>query len=258
MKLPEGQRFPTIQTIVTGKTGSSPEDAVRAYIDTIYKTSSLTSKEKAEKLIDSPADQIQIDPLVKMMISLWKDITASRDRTQKWAAGIEFQRGRWLEVYQMWKSNQFLYPDANSTMRFTYGQVKDYRPRDAVKYDYVTTFQGVVEKENQTDEFTIPAKLKELYSKKDYGRYTDKTRGDLVVNFLATTDITGGNSGSAVMNGNGELIGTAFDGNWEAMTGDYVFDPQYKRTICVDVRYTLFLIDKFANAQNLIKEMDIR
>jgi hypothetical protein len=148
------------------------------------------------------------------------------------------------------------YPDANSTLRLTYGSVQDYYPADAVHYDYVTYLSGVMEKEDPGNpEFIVPEKLKELYLKKDYGRYGPD--GKLVVGFLTTTDITGGNSGSPVINGNGELIGIAFDGNWEAMSGDIAFEPELQRTISVDIRYVLFVIDKFAGATHLIEEMTI-
>ena len=119
------------------------------------------------------------------------------------------------------------YPDANSTMRITYGKVLDYYPRDAVFYDYKTTLNGVMEKEDPDNhEFIVPEKLKTLYEKRDYGRYGEN--GDLVINFISNNDITGGNSGSPVINANGELIGTAFDGNWEAMSGDIAFEPSCK------------------------------
>ena len=149
------------------------------------------------------------------------------------------------------------YPNANSTMRFTYGKVGDYIPRDAVKYDYFTTIDGVMQKEDpKNDEFIVPAKLKDLYNKKDFGQYADKN-GDLVVCFISNNDITGGNSGSPVINAEGHLIGCAFDGNWEAMSGDVAFEPNLQRTISVDMRYVLFIIDKYAGATNLIKEMNI-
>jgi hypothetical protein len=149
------------------------------------------------------------------------------------------------------------YPDANSTMRLTYGSVQDYYPADAIHYDYVTYLSGVMEKEDPTnDDFIVPERLKELYEKKDYGRYGTND-GRLVVGFLTTNDITGGNSGSPVINGNGELIGLAFDGNWEAMSGDIAFEPELQRTICVDARYVLFIIDKYAGATNLIDELTI-
>jgi hypothetical protein len=149
------------------------------------------------------------------------------------------------------------YPDANSTMRFTYGSVLDYVPADAVEYNFYTNLSGIIEKEDPTnEEFIVPAKLKELYEKKDFGQYG--TGNDLRVCFITTNDITGGNSGSGVMNGNGELIGIAFDGNWEAMSGNIAFESDLQRTICVDIRYVLFVIDKFAGAKNLINELTLR
>ena len=149
------------------------------------------------------------------------------------------------------------YPDANSTLRLTYGKVQSYSPKDAVNFKYYTTLSGVMEKENPKNfEFNVPARLKELYKNKDFGQYANK-ENDINVAFITNNDITGGNSGSPVINGNGELVGIAFDGNWEAMSGDIYFDSKYKRTICVDIRYVLFMIDKFGGASNLISEMNI-
>ncbi|NVO19462.1 MAG: S46 family peptidase [Bacteroidetes bacterium] len=168
-------------------------------------------------------------------------------------------KGRRLYVKGLQEMNPDtkFYPDANSTMRLTYGKVLDYSPADAVDYGYQTTLSGVMQKEDPTNwEFTVPEKLKQLYKDKDYGPYAEK--GEMPVAFLTTNDITGGNSGSPVLNGDGELIGLAFDGNWEAMSGNYAFEPELQRTICVDVRYVLFIIDKFAGANNLIHELDIR
>ena len=148
------------------------------------------------------------------------------------------------------------YPDANFTMRLTYGQVKDYYPTDAVHFNYFTTLKGVMEKEDPTnDEFIVPEKLKEIYKNKDYGLYGEGNT--MKVCFLTNNDITGGNSGSPVINGKGELIGLAFDGNWEAMSGDIAFEPELQRTISVDIRYVLLIIDKYAGATNLIDEMNL-
>ncbi len=157
-----------------------------------------------------------------------------------------------------WKKNTNFYPDANSTMRVTYGEVLSYEPQDGVHYNYFTTIDGLMAKYKPgSEEFDVPKDLVELYKAKKYGRYADKD-GTLHTCFITTNDITGGNSGSPVMNANGELIGTAFDGNWEAMSGDIAFDKNYKRTIICDIRYILFLVDKMGHADNLIKEMDIR
>ncbi len=150
-----------------------------------------------------------------------------------------------------------MYPDANSTMRFSYGSVEPYSPKDAVFYEYFTTIDGLIEKYKPGDyEFDMPVEVVELYKDKDYGRYAD-VDGNLHLCFLSTNDITGGNSGSPIMNGKGELLGLAFDGNWEAMSGDIYFDKQYKRTINVDIRYVLWLIEKLGEAPNIISEMKI-
>jgi hypothetical protein len=148
------------------------------------------------------------------------------------------------------------YPDANSTLRMSYGKVLDYFPADAVHYEYFTTLNGVMEKEDPAnDEFIVEKKLKDLYNAKDYGPYGEN--GKMITCFLSSNDITGGNSGSPVINADGQLIGLAFDGNWEAMSGDINFEPDLQRTINVDIRYVLFIIDKYAGATNLIKELTL-
>ena len=149
------------------------------------------------------------------------------------------------------------FPDANSSLRLTYGQVQGYKPIDAVIYSHQTTMQGIFEKEDPGNwEFVVSDRLKSLYEDKNFGRYATSD-GRMPVNFAATTHTTGGNSGSPVMNGKGELIGINFDRNWEGVGGDIQYLPDYQRSIIVDIRYVLFVIDKFADAQHLIKEMDI-
>lgn len=151
-----------------------------------------------------------------------------------------------------------MYPDANFSMRVSYGNVKSYSPRDAVKYDYVTTSRGILEKYIPGDyEFDLPAKQIELLRKKDFGQYIDKSRNDLVIGFITTNDITGGNSGSPVIDAYGNLIGLAFDGNYEALSHKVAFDKDLNRTICVDVRYVLWCIDKLGGAKNIINELKL-
>ena len=155
------------------------------------------------------------------------------------------------------KKGTAMYPDANSTMRLTYGQVLNYSPKDAVLFEHITTLNGVMEKEDPNNwEFVVPEKLKELHKNRDYGQYA-MSNGEMPVAFLTNNDITGGNSGSPVLNAKGELIGCAFDGNWEAMSGDIIFEPTLQRCISVDIRYVLFIIDKFGGAGHLVNEMTL-
>jgi hypothetical protein len=161
-------------------------------------------------------------------------------------------------VMQM-NPGQVRYPDANFTMRLSYGNVKSYRPRDAVFYDYVCTMTGVLEKYKAGDyEFDLPKNLMDAARAKNFGPYKDARTNDLVVNFITTNDITGGNSGSPVLNGKGELIGLAFDGNYEALSHKIAFDKDLNRTICVDIRYVLWCIDVLGGAKNIIQELTLR
>ena len=154
-----------------------------------------------------------------------------------------------------WQKGQPMYPDANSTMRLTYGHVLPYSPKDALIYRHYTTAVGVLEKEDPTNpEFIVPAKVKELIQAGDYGRWADAD-GTLHTCFLTNNDITGGNSGSPVLDASGNLIGLAFDGNWESMSSDVMFEPELQRCICVDIRYVLWMVEKFGGATNIIDEL---
>jgi hypothetical protein len=228
-----------------------------AFADAIYATSVFATPEKAGKFIDNPNLKVFKKDLG------WKLATSVREARSKYATAYGAARGNvgvanrlFIAGLREMNPNLVKYPDANSTMRMTYGSVLDYFPADAVHYDYVTTLKGVMQKEDPSnDEFIVDKKLKELYQAKDYGQYGEN--GEMIVCFLSTNDITGGNSGSPVINGDGQLIGLAFDGNWEAMSGDIMFEPDLQRTINVDIRYVLFIIDKFAGATNLINELTL-
>jgi hypothetical protein len=173
---------------------------------------------------------------------------------QNFALGRTYLKG----ILEMNKGKK-MYPDANFTMRVSFGNVKSYVPRDGVKYNHITTLNGILEKYKPGDyEFDLPEKLLEAAKKKDFGQYADPTIKDIVVGFITTNDITGGNSGSPVINGNGELTGLAFDGNYEALSHKIAFDKDLNRTICLDVRYMLWVVDKVGGATNIIQELDLR
>lgn len=225
----------------------------------IYNKSIMVDQAKAEAFLAKPnVKKLNKDPMYKLMMALYKNYFAAvRPGLSLATEKLEPAKRLFVKGLMEMNPNHKYASDANSTMRMTYGSVLDYYPADAVHYSHYTTMEGVLEKYVPGDhEFDLPAKFIELAKSKTYGQYADSD-GKLRVCFLSNNDITGGNSGSPVINGNGELIGTAFDGNWEAMSGDIAFEDKLQRTISVDVRYTLWIIDVFAGAGHLVDEMTI-
>lgn len=257
-ELPESQQVAAVTEIYGSKTGAQREEEVKEFVDDLYSDSDITTPEGCEKLLAKGGEKIVEDDFLKFAAKIDAEQVPVTQKQNAYNATIAKLRAKYVQARLEWKKDELVYPDANRTIRFTYGQVKPFKPRDAVEYDYITTLTGVMEKETNEDPFTVPAKLKELWQKKDFGRYADSKTGDIPVAFIADLDITGGNSGSPVINGKGEMIGCAFDGNWEAVVGDYYFQPELNRTIAVDARYMLFVLDKYSNAQNILKEMVIR
>jgi hypothetical protein len=229
-----------------------------AYADYVYSNSFMADPEKARAFLNDPSLKvIDKDPAFLLMQAYMGKIMLAGAAYGDKGKGLHDAEKLYITAIREMEPDKAFYPDANSTMRFSYGQVLPYSPADAVEYDYVTHLSGVMEKEDpDNDEFIVAPKLKELYETKDYGPYAAED-GRMVVCFLTNNDITGGNSGSPVINGKGELIGLAFDGNWEAMSSDIAFIPPLQRTIVVDVRYVLFIIDKFAGAGHLVDELTI-
>jgi hypothetical protein len=230
---------------------------IAAFTDEVFSKSIFTSKEDVLSFLESPKSKtLEKDLALETAQSFFKNYYQHIEKTKE--AENMLTRGKRNFIKGLKEINPHIkyYPDANFTMRLTYGQILSYDPGDAVSYNYYTTLTGVMEKEDPSNwEFVVPQKLKDLYQAKDYGEYGQD--GEMVVNFLSNNDITGGNSGSPVFNAWGEIIGLAFDGNWEAMSGDIVFEEEVQRCINVDIRYVLFIIDKYANASHLIDEMTI-
>jgi hypothetical protein len=253
--IPEKQLPPNIKEILSKK-GENNKEKSKLFADEIFNSSNFTSEEKVIEFIKKAKPK---DFEKDLMFTYSKNLNDYFKETltpfqKKYNAVNESNKLLYLQSIQDCFADKKYYPDANSTMRLSYGPIRDYDGKDAIHYDWKTTGQGILEKYKPGDpEFDLPPRLVSLLQKKEFGRYGKD--GKLPVAFLTDNDITGGNSGSPVLNSKGELIGLAYDGNWEAMTGDLVYDPQLKRTICCDIRYVLFIIEKFANAQNIMSEL---
>lgn len=258
-KLPENQQIDLLKKVILEYPAASVETSFLMYLNDIYSKSSLTNKSKVAKFLKKAnISKLNADPFYHLFQNLY-EIYYKNYRAQY------FQFSDSLDKYQKlyeaaimdWKgSSKALYPDANSTLRLTYGSVLSYTPRDAVGYKYYTTTEGILEKYNPDDpEFNSPSYEVELLKKRKFGMYGEKDT--LRVCFLTNNDITGGNSGSPVLNGNGELVGLAFDGNWESLINDFYYSPDLNRIICVDIRYVLWVIDTLSGAVNITKELTL-
>lgn len=253
--IPAGQRI-SIFKVIDGQFAGSTD----AFVDACFDCSIFRSSKALAAFLQNPsADKLKKDLMVQYAKSVkegykatdeaMKAETNAYNRAHKtWVAGM-------LALKQ--KEGKAIYPDANSTLRLTYGKIGSYEPADGKEYLYYTTLKGVMEKEDpENPEFVVSPKLKELYEKKDFGPYA-MADGCMPVCFVTATDNTGGNSGSPVFNSKGELIGVGFDRNYEGLTGDIAYNPQLQRAACVDIRYVLFVIDKYARAKHLIDELTI-
>lgn len=229
-----------------------------AYAADVFKKSTFVSESSVNALLNSPkAKTILKDPAFELVRAFIASYNEMMSKTGDAYDQLNKGNRLFMAGLRQMQPDKKYYPNANFSLRLTYGTVEDYYPADAVHYDFITTTKGILDKEDPTTwEFVVPDRLKEIIKTEDYGPYANKD-GSMTVNMLTTHDITGGNSGSPVIDAKGRLIGLAFDGNWEAMSGDIAFEPELQRTINVDIRYVMLIIDKFAGAQNLIDEMVI-
>ncbi|HER19940.1 MAG TPA: S46 family peptidase, partial [Chromatiales bacterium] len=241
-----------------GVAAGASDAEIAALTDRLYYGTRLTDEDARMALFGKSRDELLEagDPFIDFVAGIYDAQEALDDRFEAFSGALQALRPKVMRLREA-ASDAALYPDANFTMRLSVGEIEGYSPRDAVNYGWQTTLTGVMEKYTGEEPFDVPVKLRDLYAARDYGPYLDPTIDDVPVCFLTTNDITGGNSGSPVLNGRGELIGLVFDGNYESISADYDFNPALTRAIHVDTRYMLFLLDRFAGAQTLLKELDI-
>src|SRR5262245_5208481 len=263
-ELPADQKLQAVEKLFEGKSGKDRRAAEEEFARKVVENTKFKSFDEVKKLFSASAADIRAidDPALKLIVSAVDEIAPITKKVQQFNNNVIQVRPQYVaamqEFRQATKRGLPYYPDANFTLRFTYGDVRGYKPRDAVTYDYQTSLGGMVAKDTGEEPFDVPEKLKELYLKRDFNGYVDPRLNDAPVDFLTTTDITGGNSGSPTMNGRGEIIGLAFDGNYEGLGGDYAYDIGSNRTISVDIRFVLLLTEKFSGANYLFNEMQIK
>jgi hypothetical protein len=260
--VPKSQHPDVFAIEVFGKYGNDNwQKTFDDYADYVYSNTALLDSSRFNSLCNADQiEQLMKDPAVVHALSVMKNYKGYYEPKVNAFNYEMFELNRAYQGALLEKNkNKQMYPDANSTMRVTYGKVSSYAPKDAIFYNYYTLAEGLLQKYKAGDkEFDLQPKIVELLKTRNYGPYADADLNSLVTCFITTNDITGGNSGSPVINGNGELIGCAFDGNWEAMSGDVAFDQRFKRTICADIRYILWVVDKVLDGRRLMDEMTLR
>lgn len=258
-QLPAGQKIEPIEKRFGNVTGAARVRAEDEFAQAVIESKNFSSTESINKLFGMSAAQLRAlqDPMIDLTMDLNALAADAEARTQSFNATVARSRPTLLRGMMEMRGGK-LYPDANRTLRFSYGLVKGYVPKDAAIYGPFTNLSGVIEKDTGRDPFDAPEKLKQLYRAHDFGPYATTDGTNVPVDFLSTNDIIGGNSGSPIMNGHGEQVGIVFDGNYEGLGNDFFYNDAKGRTISVDIRYVLFILDKFGGAGYLLKELDIK
>jgi hypothetical protein len=252
--LPPEQRIETVDKIFGGMT----EEALAAYVDELYANTQIGDLEQRMNMFHMSTEELdeRDDSFVNLAREFMPELKARRERDKEISGATSRIYPKLMQAYAEWKQGD-IYPNANSTKRFNWGQVKGYSPRDAVSFNYITGLTGVMEKETGQKPFIVPEKLKEVYNNQDFGSYVDASINDIPIDFLSTNSGTNGNSGSPMLNGKGELIGLDFDTGYEGVSADYMYNPDVCRAIICDIRYVLFLLDKVYHLDNLLNELTI-
>jgi hypothetical protein len=259
LDLPAGQKIDAIEKLFPDADGAARDAAVNAYVDDLFTRTRAGNVDDRLRMFELTRGELEAlgDPFIDLAAAIYPELQRKRQREREFEGEENLLAPKLVQAYAAMRDGR-MYPDANGTMRISFGEIRGFHPRDAVDYHYHTLLGGVLEKESGEEPFTVPAALEAAYAKRGFGGYAQKGDEDVPVDFLTTNDITNGNSGSPVLNGRGEIIGLAFDGNYEAVASDYMFDREMNRTIAVDSRYILYLLDKVYHLDSLRGELTIR
>ena len=258
-ELPAGQKIAFLEKRFGSLQGDARRRAEEDFARAIVDSKRFSTAEGLSGLFDLTSAQMRElrEPLIELSSELGSEMQRIQPATQAFNATVQRWRPLLVQGMSEMKGSK-PYPDANRTLRFSYGEVKGYVPREAILYTPFTTLAGVIEKDTGKEPFDVPEKLKQLFRSRDFGPYAQSSGGDVPVDFLSTADIIGGNSGSPILNGRGEQVGIVFDGNYEGLGNDFFYNEEKGRTISVDIRYVLFITDKFGGAGYILKELDIK